>query len=130
MPLYTVLTKRNLSASKKKSISDGIVKVHSKVTGAPPVFGTVLFMSGYRLKKNQEAMILGSIRIGGNRSQQIIDELKNKLIHVVIHFGQFNTAQVGLDFIGIKASWVYEGGMVLPDPGDEDTWLANNPNHH
>ena len=129
MPLYTVLTKRNLNPAKKKHISDEIVRVHSKVTGAPPVFGTVIFMSGYQLRNNYQAMILGNIRIGGNRSQQIIDELGTRLTQAVIKFGQLNGQQVGLDFIGIKASWVYEGGMVLPDPGDEDTWLANNPNH-
>ena len=44
MPTYTVITSNlELDESKKKSIAEGITKIHSKITGANTYFAQVIF---------------------------------------------------------------------------------------
>ena len=44
MPTYTVITSNlELDESKKKSIAEGITKIHSKTTGANTYFAQVIF---------------------------------------------------------------------------------------
>ena len=44
MPTYTVITSNlELNESKKKSIAEGITKIHSKTTGANTYFAQVIF---------------------------------------------------------------------------------------
>ena len=54
MPTYTVITSNlELDESKKKSISEGITKIHSKTTGANTYFAQVIFNE---TKKNSHFM--------------------------------------------------------------------------
>ena len=50
MPTYTVITSNlELDESKKKSIAEGITKIHSKTTGANTYFAQVFFMKLKRI---------------------------------------------------------------------------------
>ncbi len=54
MPTYTVITSNlELDESKKKSIAEGITKIHSKTTGANTYFAQVIFNE---TKKNSHFM--------------------------------------------------------------------------
>ena len=64
----------------------------------------------------------GSIRAGRNEEQktQIIDEMRQ-----AIH----EHAGLALDDINVvirdtPASWVMEGGDIMPEPGEEEAWFA------
>jgi hypothetical protein len=35
-----------------------------------------------------------------------------------------DAAQVGVVTRDVPAAWVMEGGAVMPEPGEEDAWLA------
>ena len=54
MPTYTVITSNlELNESKKKSIAEGITKIHSETTGANTYFAQVIFNE---TKKNSHFM--------------------------------------------------------------------------
>lgn len=124
MPVYFVLTKSKLDQATKHRVAKGITDVHCNTTGAPSEFVNVVFMTGYRLKGGYKAAILGNVRKGGNRTDESIGDLRS-LIHqeVVSAFGLTNS-QVNTEFLPFDAAWAWEGGEVLPYPGEETSWFA------
>ena len=80
MPTYTVITSNlELNESKKKSIAEGITKIHSKTTGANTYFAQVIFnetkknshFMGGKVIKDEQIYLNGQIRAG--RSKEVKD---------------------------------------------------------
>ena len=121
MPVYFILSKAKRSKEEKEKLVKEVTDTHCATTGAPSNFVTVLFLSGYRLKQGKKAMLLGNIRTGGNRTQEIIDRLEHGLIMAMANTLQEPATKIGLQFLGVHSNWVWEGGEVLPPPGEERT---------
>lgn len=121
MPVYITLTKKKLTKEQKQSMVRRITDVHCEVTGAPSNYVTVLFFSGYVLKNSKKAMLMGSIRMGGTRTSEVIERLRNELLRGLESTLEMKTSEVGLEFLGVQSHWVYEGQQVLPKPGKEHT---------
>lgn len=121
MPVYITLTKKKLTKEQKQSMVRKITDVHCEVTGAPSNYVTVLFFSGYVLKNSKKAMLMGSIRMGGTRTSEVIEHLRNELIEGLGSALKLTTSEIGLEFLGVESHWVYEGRQVLPEPGKEYT---------
>lgn len=119
MPVYFVLTKKNLSKDKKDDITQSLTDAHCQTTGAPSNFVTIIFLAGYRLKDRKKALLLGNIRTGGNRTQEVVDRLKHALLMALTNNLGLSVNDVGLKFLGVNSDWVWEGGEVLPAPGEE-----------
>ena len=119
MPVYFILSKSDFGSEAKKVIAGAITDVHCAVTGAPSRYVTVLFMTGYRLLNEKKTMLLGNIRIDGNRTRELVDQLRHRLVGAVAEkLGEPDSA-VGLSFLGVYSNWVWEGGEVIPVPGKE-----------
>lgn len=119
MPVYIVLTRNKLTAEQKELATKKVTDVHCGVTGAPSNYVTVMFLSGYRLKRGKKIMLMANIRIGGTRSPEVVGELRKELIGAMEGTLNENSPEIGVEFLGVKAKWVYEGRQVLPDPGQE-----------
>ncbi|MDN5212816.1 hypothetical protein QQ020_12195 [Fulvivirgaceae bacterium BMA12] len=121
MPVYFILSKAKHAKEEKEKLVKALTDTHCAITGAPSNFVTILFLSGYYLKQGKKAMLLGNIRTGGNRTQEIIDRLEHGLIMAVANTLHKPATKIGLQFLGVHSSSVWQGGEILPPPGEERT---------
>ena len=127
MPLYMCNTKSGeIDDAAKSKISEDITEIHCRITDAPPTFVHSFFFKQFPLidLEDKTIVLVGNIRAGRTDEQktQMITEMQQS-IHK--HSG------VALEEISVRtndtpASWVMEGGDLLPEPGEEAEWLANH----
>jgi phenylpyruvate tautomerase PptA (4-oxalocrotonate tautomerase family) len=132
MPFYTCVHKDGvLTDQNKRAIAEGITDIHCGLTGAPRHFVHVLFQR-YEPRDcytggepSRVANIRGSVRLG--RSQ----ETKEKLLHQITELWSkvcpgSALGDIVVSLAEVPGSNVMEGGVLLPHPKDDDTWLVNN----
>jgi phenylpyruvate tautomerase PptA (4-oxalocrotonate tautomerase family) len=66
--------------------------------------------------------VFGTIRAG--RSDQTKAELTRRVGRAVADAVNVEASQIGVVTHDVPAAWVMEGGAVMPEPGEEDAWLA------
>ena len=135
MPTYTCSTlESRLTADQKRQIASEITRIHAEVTGAPGYFAQVifnevragnLFIGGVALK-HDHIFVHGHIRAG----RAAVD--KARMIALMAKaVGEASNVD------STRAVWVYlaelpprqmiEFGHLLPEPGDEEAWMAALP---
>ncbi|MEM9937250.1 MAG: tautomerase family protein [Pseudomonadota bacterium] len=127
MPLYLCnAAKGAIKDTAKPKIAADITRIHCDVTGAPPQFVHAFFVEEAAAPPidGKKAVLFGSIRGGRTEAQkaQIIAEMRQS---IQTHAG------IALDDIGmvtadVPASWAFEGGDIMPEPGEEAEWLARH----
>jgi phenylpyruvate tautomerase PptA (4-oxalocrotonate tautomerase family) len=118
MPLYVCSTPANvLEDAQRQDIAEAITHVHCEVTGAPATFVHVIFDEA-----KTAYSVFGTIRAG--RSEQTKERLRRELARGVANAAGLEAREVGVLTVDVPASWVMEGGALLPEPGDEEQWLA------
>ena len=127
MPLYMCNTKSGeIDEAAKAKIAADITEIHCRITDAPPTFVHSFFFEKFPLIDLEEktVVLVGNIRAGrtDEQKQQMIEEMRAS-----IH----KHAAISLDEIEVRtndtpASWVMEGGDLLPEPGEEAQWLAEH----
>ncbi|MEM8651871.1 MAG: tautomerase family protein [Pseudomonadota bacterium] len=125
MPLYMCnAIKGAISEEAKPKIAADITDIHCEVTGAPRTFVHVFFFEDApQLPINGKSVFLfGSIRAGRTAEQK--SELVNRMKSSICTHAGLPLDEIFADTIDVPASWVMEGGDVLPEPGEEDEWLA------
>jgi phenylpyruvate tautomerase PptA (4-oxalocrotonate tautomerase family) len=127
MPLYICNSKAGaVPDAAKAQIADDLTRIHCDVTDAPPTFVHVFFFEDAPMPPlaDKTAMIYGQIRAGRTDAQkaQICEEMGAALAQ---HSGIAREA-IHVFTTDTPASWVMEGGDVLPDPGEEEAWLARH----
>ncbi len=115
MPLYRCTTPAGtLDDEARAAIAKTITEIHCDVTGAPPTFVHVQFFDGDR------PTIHGGVRAGRD------DALTTRLVErCVREVGAIAGADFSMRTSATRASWIFEGGRVFPEPGDEAGWLAH-----
>lgn len=126
MPLYTVSAKQQLAPNIRQPIAQTIVDTHCELTGAPATFVNVIFWESFPLRDNIDFHLLYAVRKG--RSQDDIALLKHELVTRLCKLLGVVKDSLDVEMIEIDASWVMEGGHVLPEPGEEQNcaWLHDN----
>ena len=120
MPVYYCsIPEAQLDDTKRQQIASEITRIHCEKTGAPPDFAHVLFADA-----QGGASVVGSIRAG--RSAALEAELAAALTEAVAKVLGCEPALVRVTLLEVPASWVMEGGAVLPEPGAEAAWLARH----
>ena len=124
MPVYVCNTRAGaIDDAAKPHIAEDITRIHCEITGAPPTFVHAFFFEDvdHIPLNGNSAFLFGSIRGGRSDAQkaQLASEMRAS-IHK--HTG------IPLDEIvamtaDTPASWVMEGGDILPEPGEEEAWL-------
>lgn len=125
MPLYICnSTCGAVPAKAKAKIADDVTRIHCEVTGAPAQFVHVFFFENAPNPplKGKSAVLYGQIRSGRTDAQKarICEEMQEAILH---HAG-LNKDSVRVFTSDTPASWVMEGGDVLPEPGEEEAWIA------
>ena len=125
MPLYVCNSRKGaVPEGAKPLIAEDVTRIHCDVTGAPPTFVHVFFFEEAPTQPLGEntAFLFGSIRAGRTdaQKQQIRDEM-----HRSVHErAGIPMSDIMVHTADTPASWVMEGGDLLPEPGEEEAWLA------
>ncbi|WP_299326930.1 tautomerase family protein [Parasphingopyxis sp.] len=125
MPLYLCnATAGAISDDAKEKIAADITRIHCAVTDAPPIFVHAFFRedAAEMPLNGKTVFLMGSIRAGRN------DEQKSRIV-TEIRQSIHDHAAIPPDDIVVMirdtpASWVMEGGDIMPEPGEEAEWLA------
>lgn len=127
MPLYRIALREGTSTEAQRAqIAKEIVRVHCAVTGAPPSFVHAFFSESppAALPEGKAAFVLGSIRGGRTDAQKA--EIVSKLTRSVSDALGLDPAEVGVVTVDVPSHWIMEGGELLPEPGEEEAWLARH----
>lgn len=124
MPLYMCnAVKGILSEAAKARIARDITDIHCEVTGASPALVHAFFFEDtpQQALNGKSVFLFGNIREDRTAEQKrLLVERMKEAIHV--HAGVAMSG-IAVDTADIPASWVMEGGDVIPEPGEEAEWL-------
>ncbi|GAA3555479.1 MULTISPECIES: tautomerase family protein [Marinobacter] len=128
MPLYMVSTQASIPVPKRQELASLIMNVHCGITGAPETFVNVLFMENVPLAGGITLNIIGNVRKG--RTGEMNNTLRQEQISQISELMRVPEHQMELSLFEVPASWIMEGGEVLPEPGEEDQcqWLQAGHN--
>ena len=120
MPVYHCsIPEAQLDDAKRQRIASDITRIHCEKTGAPPDFAHVLFVDA-----PAGAGVVGSIRAG--RSEALRVEMASAMAEAVAKTLGSEPGRVRVTLLEVPASWVMEGGAVMPEPGEEAAWLERH----
>lgn len=124
MPLYTVSTREALDGDVKAKLAMMITDVHCAHTGAPRTFVQVYFAQNLPLAEAVDLNVQASVRAG--RSAELNKQVEVDLIQQVADLSGISLNHISFNLFEIPASWVMEGGVILPEPGEEAEWLEKH----
>ncbi len=125
MPLYICNTSKDaIDAETKAKIAQAITDIHCDVTGAPPLFVHAVFFEESPLfpLEDRTLFVRGTIRKG--RSDKQKDRIASRIRAALAEHGAVEQARTDAQIRETPASWVLEGGEIMPEPGEEAEWFA------
>jgi phenylpyruvate tautomerase PptA (4-oxalocrotonate tautomerase family) len=135
MPTYNVFTPLNqLNQIQKSKLAKEITRCHTDVTGAQTFFVQVIFneinlnnwfMGGSTLGSDPTIFLFGHIR--GGRPDEMKYNLMNRMRDVLIQQTNIASNRTWVYVVELPPALMLEYGHILPEPGEEATWLANMP---
>ena len=124
MPLYVCNTKPGvLNQAAKAQIAKAITDIHCDVTGAPACFVHAFFFEEaqqFPLGEHQ-LQVRGTIRKGRSNDQK--DEIAKRIQQALVTEAKVADHQAAALILETPASWVLEGGEIMPEPGEETAWF-------
>lgn len=132
MPTYTVSTSPgHLDDATRPALARAITAAHTAATGAPGFFAQVKFdeleagqhFVGGVPMTDDFVFVHGQIRSGRTPEQK--RALLDALVATVIETIGIPRRAVWVYLVDLPPSNMVEFGHVLPEPGDEDAWLAS-----
>ncbi|MEM1403421.1 MAG: tautomerase family protein [Pseudomonadota bacterium] len=131
MPLYICNTVPNtLDERSKERIARDITDIHCAVTGAPEIFVHVAFFEDSRMVPlgSDRAAVRGTIRKGRSGEQK--DEITHAIQSSLDREAGITERDATVTIAETPASWVLEGGEIMPEPGEEEAWLEAHKTTH
>ena len=124
MPLYRCTAPADLlTDDQQASVAKAITKIHCDETTAPPTFVHVQFHDA-PADQAKTIFLHGGLRAG--RPPDVTNRIVERCRTDVAAIAGISPAAISMRTSETPASWIYEGGRVLPEPGEEDAWLATN----
>jgi phenylpyruvate tautomerase PptA (4-oxalocrotonate tautomerase family) len=105
----------------RKEIANAIMNIHCDVTGAPETFVHVFFFPKPGIDNHA---VNGSIRKGRDESQR--EAIHSRIVEAYSTVAGIPRNEVRVSTLDVPSKWVMEGGSLLPEPGEEDAWLATH----
>ena len=133
MPLYICTAPEgSIPEQAKGRIANEVTRVHCEVTGAPPTFVHCFFFERggpevellqhvFSSASDKPYVLFGNLRAGRTEEtkQRVIDEMCSGVASIL----DISRDDIDMATQDIPASWVMEGGDLLPEPGEEEAWL-------
>lgn len=124
MPLYRCTTPANsLSVDQRSALASSITDIHCDETTAPPTFVHVQFHDAPSSEPDRWS-IHGGLRAG--RPRDVTDRIVERCMAAMVEIAGVRRDRVTMRISETPASWIYEGGRVLPEPGEEAAWLSSS----
>lgn len=131
MPLYRCTSPAGaLDDAQRAALAVAFTDIHCELTGAPRTFVHVQFHHQPARVGDQPARADGprfvlhaGIRAG--RDRELADALIARCIAAVRGVAGVDADDVVMRTSSTPASWILEGGRVLPEPGEEEAWVAS-----
>lgn len=125
MPLYRCTSPAGaLNDSQRAAIAVAFTDIHCDLTGAPRTFVHVQFHHQPASAGRTPFGLHAGIRAG--RDQSLRESLIQGCVDAVARIANVPPTQISMRTSSTQASWILEGGRVLPEPGEEDAWLATH----
>ncbi len=125
MPLYICNARKGtLDEASKASIAEAITNIHCSVTGAPADFVHAVFFEDapqFPLE-DKTLFVRGTIRKGRTDEQK--DQIAGLIRAALAEHGDTDAQETNALIRETPASWVLEGGEIMPEPGEEAEWFA------
>ena len=122
MPVYSITSHHTISDADKRRLVDLFTDTHCGLTGAPEQFVHVIFSDGIPIEGGRELYIHANVRWG--RTPETVETLRETLVGGSAEILGLPVEKVRINLLEIQAKWIMEGGHVMPDPGEEDEWMA------
>lgn len=119
MPLYNLACREPLTPEQRQDVAIRITDAHCETTTALPHYVNVVFTDNWPLPKGIDVSIFGGVRIGGTRTPEVVEKLKQMLVEATAEGIGKPVGCVAISTVGVPANWIIEGGEVMPDPGKE-----------
>ena len=127
MPLYVCNARAGVIPQEAKpAIAKDVTDIHCEVTDAPPTFVHCFFFEDapHTPLGDADALIFGSIRAGRTDAQKA--EIRERMAASLVEHAGLAADKVMVMTTDTPASWVMEGGDLLPEPGEEAAWLERH----
>ena len=126
MPYYRcVVPEGSVAFEQRAAVAKAFTDIHCGSTGAPRSFVHVVFDETPDARFAEPYFVDGGNRAG--RSEEIKAELLSDLLGAFASITGVEESQLGGRITEGPASWTMEGGMVLPEPGEEtEEWYAHD----
>lgn len=132
MPFYNCILRKGLvDDDEKQRLAQGITDIHCRYTGAPRYFVHVLFTyfdaeDIFSAGSKSEFSFIRAGHRAGRSSElklKIMNELSDLWYEVV---KKAKPEHLMITFTETGPGNVMEGGLVLPEPKDDETWMREN----
>lgn len=125
MPLYLCRAEAGvIPEADREAVAGEILRIHCEVTGAPPTFVHTFFMDETprgTASGDRAVALLGSIRAGRTDAQKA--DMVGQMEAAIRACVKAPLGDVRGTLVETPASWIMEGGDVMPEPGEEAAWL-------
>jgi phenylpyruvate tautomerase PptA (4-oxalocrotonate tautomerase family) len=133
MPTYAITSARPFTAEERARIARSVTEIHAVEAMAPRYFVQVLFNAlepgtiflGGAPASPDHVWVRADIRAGRSREQKA--RLMTRLMRETSDILGISEQDVWVYISDIPALGVLEFGTVLPEPGEEEQWLAALP---
>jgi phenylpyruvate tautomerase PptA (4-oxalocrotonate tautomerase family) len=123
MPLYRCTSPQDsLSEAQRSALAQAFTDIHCDLTGAPRTFVHVQFHHHDPQAGRAAYELHAGIRAGRDRA--LADAIVARCVAAVADVARVDPGQVSMRTSATPASWILEGGRVLPEPGEEEAWEA------
>ena len=125
MPLYRCTgPQERLSDAQRERIAMAFTDIHCDLTGAPRTFVHAQFLQRAAVPGQPQFVLHAGIRSG--RDEALARQLVRRCIEAVAEIAEVSPEDIQMRTSSTPASWILEGGRVLPEPGEEGAWLAED----
>ncbi len=129
MPVYTcTTTTRTLTADVKTALAQEISRIHAEINHVPTTYVNVVFHELPAGGIYTDGVPANPVLVNGwVRSGHPVDEttrLATEIAAAVSRIAKVDPDRVMMVIQNSPASGAIEGGRVLPEPGQEQAWIA------
>ena len=133
MPTYAISTAREITPQQRAQIVESLTSIHSVEANAPRYFVQIIFYKvepgsmfiGGDPASPDHVWVRADIRAGRTREQK--SKMLRRIMQETSEILLVSDQDVWVYISDIPAVGVLEFGNVLPEPGEEEQWLASLP---
>ncbi|XYD11980.1 tautomerase family protein (plasmid) [Methylobacterium sp. NMS12] len=133
MPTYAFSTAKELTPQQRAKLVESVTDIHHVEAIAPRYFVQVVFYKvepglifiGGEAASHDHVWVRADIRSGRTKDQKA--KMLRRIMREASEILGISDQDVWVYISNIPAQGVLEFGNVLPEPGDEEQWLASLP---